>query len=465
MTTYIIVSKDQVPLGPNELHAGQSITVNDGDIFIIDPSADANITFASAGPGPTTFDIQVAGSNSNTFDIKVGADLTAHVGIADNADLSGIKLDATASDALTLTAGDNVSFGQMDGSTNGPNTITLGDGFFTDKDWKLGGSADTVTVGDDATFKNIDAGAGNDTIVFGDRAKLHDMDTKAGNDSVTFGDDLVANAVKTSDGNDTIRLGVRPSVNNLDGGSGYDTLYAQDNAHTAKNIEQTQFVCYAPDTRIDTPSGPSRVADLTIGDLVDTQDAGPCAIRWIRSSHHALDGVATANKPILIGTDALGPGLPGRDLIVSPQHRILVGGHGQLETRFDRECFVPAKALTGLPGIRQMRGKRAITWVHFALDRHHVIRANGLRSESLYLGPMVVQSLTPEERSDLHEVFACRRDDGSLNGPAARPFLTVQAARRMLLGNFSRRHPSISAAPLERGTSGRAQNGSAVRCF
>ena len=38
MTTYTIVSKDTDPLGPNEIAAGDTILVSDGDIYIIDAS-------------------------------------------------------------------------------------------------------------------------------------------------------------------------------------------------------------------------------------------------------------------------------------------------------------------------------------------------------------------------------------------------------------------------------------------
>ncbi len=120
------------------------------------------------------------------------------------------------------------------------------------------------------------------------------------------------------------------------------------------------------------------------------------------------------------------------DLIVSPQHRILVGEGRQFEYAFERAYLVPAKALIRQPGIRIMRGKDAIKWIHFALDRHHVIKANGGYSESLYLGPMVVNGLTPDERLELQAIYGPMPSKGSaMNGSSARPFLTV-GPRRML---------------------------------
>jgi len=128
---------------------------------------------------------------------------------------------------------------------------------------------------------------------------------------------------------------------------------------------------------------------------------------------------------ILIGAGAFGPGILQRDLVVSPQHRILVGGLGQLEGVFDGQVFAPAKALVGLPRIRAMKGKARITWMHFALERHSVVRAGGCYSESLLLGPMVVNGLSGMQRRALDAVFGRAAPGEALNGPAARECLAV----------------------------------------
>jgi hypothetical protein len=198
--------------------------------------------------------------------------------------------------------------------------------------------------------------------------------------------------------------------------------------------------CYAPGTLIDTPQGPRPVETLGPGDLVLTHDHGAQPVRWVRSGDQALDSLPQDGRPVLIRAGALGPGLPNADLIVSPQHRILVGGHGQLQPLADRECFVPAKALTGLPGIRFMRGKRRITWVHFACDRHHVVTANGCRSESLLLGPMVLNAMNQHDRHALMRAFGAIPAGRALNGAPVRPCLGVsEVARRLRLRSFHTR--------------------------
>lgn len=191
-----------------------------------------------------------------------------------------------------------------------------------------------------------------------------------------------------------------------------------------------QTICFAEDTHIDTPSGPRPVQSLREGDPVLTLDNRVQPVMWTRRHVEVLDQTSEKSAPILIQASALGPNRPFRDLIVSPQHRMLVGGQMQLSNSFAGETFVPAKALTILPGIRQMQGKRAVTWVHFACARHEIVFAQGCFSETLLLGGMAMSGLTPRERLGIYRVFPKSQDtDQALNGPPARPCMTVRHCR------------------------------------
>nr|WP_309502711.1 Hint domain-containing protein [uncultured Roseovarius sp.] len=186
-----------------------------------------------------------------------------------------------------------------------------------------------------------------------------------------------------------------------------------------------------PGTLIETPAGPVLVENLKVGDLVETLDQGPQAIRWVRSGDTPLEDVDADAKPDLIAAGALGKGLPSQDLIVSPQHRMIGGGGGQLDDWFRTEYFAPAKSLTAVQGIRHMKGKQSITWIHFACDRHEVVTANGCLSESLLLGPLVLNGLAPAVRHELAAIYgAVALPGAALNGPAARECLKVGEVRR-----------------------------------
>lgn len=222
-----------------------------------------------------------------------------------------------------------------------------------------------------------------------------------------------------------------------------DTGRDGDPTHSGDGVSNEEaysglMVCYAPGTLIETPEGPRAVEHLSPGDQVMTLDHGPQPIRWTRSSEHALEQAAVDAKPVLIKAGALGRNLPAQELIVSPHHRILVGAAGQLQPVFDSEAFAPAKSLTSLPGIRQMKGKKRIIWIHFACDQHEIVTANGCLSESLLLGPMVLNGLQPAERRALNGIFGpAPTPDAALNGTSARDCMTVGEARRQIEKHLS----------------------------
>ncbi|MBO6776606.1 MAG: Hint domain-containing protein [Marinibacterium sp.] len=200
-----------------------------------------------------------------------------------------------------------------------------------------------------------------------------------------------------------------------------------------QNFETVEFstVCFAPGTLIKTPSGAKKVETLKPGDYVATLDHGFQEIRWIQKDEEAIDG--ENSYPILINAGAVGVNLPETDLVVSSQHRILVGEAGQLEHIFKQPSLVPAKGLITLPGIREMRGKKRVDWWHFALDCHEVVEANGAQAESLLIGKMVLNALDASERIYLHSIFGfIEGDDVALNGPPARELLGAGKAKRRI---------------------------------
>ncbi|WP_208347641.1 Hint domain-containing protein [Pseudaestuariivita rosea] len=213
-----------------------------------------------------------------------------------------------------------------------------------------------------------------------------------------------------------------------------DTNDAGEAADAQFNANQANMPpCYAPGTLIATTKGPRPVETIQPGDLVLTRDHGVQSVLWCRNGAQALDGIQQESRPVLVQKGSLGPNRPSRDLIVSPQHRILVGGEQQLHTVFNREVFVPAKALTSLPGIRHMMGRKEINWVHFVCEKHEVIRANGCWSESLLLGPMAQRSLTLSDRRLLAAALPPSANPDYMNGPPALPCLPAGVVRRILI--------------------------------
>ena len=113
------------------------------------------------------------------------------------------------------------------------------------------------------------------------------------------------------------------------------------------------IACFTPGTQVATPSGPRAIERLQPGDLVMTHDRGYQPIRWVGVKSfgtHDLQANA-ALQPILIRKDALGAGLPERDMKVSRQHCLLQSG-SRAELYFgEDEVFVRALHMAGQPGI------------------------------------------------------------------------------------------------------------------
>lgn len=121
---------------------------------------------------------------------------------------------------------------------------------------------------------------------------------------------------------------------------------------------------------------------------------------------------------------ALAEGLPETDLIVSPQHRILVSSVIAQRMVGKRELMVAAKHLVGLAGIAIAEDMQEVTYYHFLLDAHRVVWSNGARSESLYTGLTALNTLSAGARQEIFELFpeledAAAQVDEAIFTPAA----------------------------------------------
>ena len=166
---------------------------------------------------------------------------------------------------------------------------------------------------------------------------------------------------------------------------------------------QSSLICYAQGTMILTSQGPVPVEDIVPGMLAVSLDHGLQPVRLTTRSLNRWPGTAPRHKPILIKAGALGAGLPERDLVVSPQHRMLVPGDDGSAPK-----LVAAKHLTHLRGVRVKAGVRQVVYVHLLFDRHEVLFANGAASESFLPGPVALRSLPAEDHRKVLRVLRQR---------------------------------------------------------
>lgn len=201
-----------------------------------------------------------------------------------------------------------------------------------------------------------------------------------------------------------------------------------------RNVGGIKIVCFSSEVLVLTPSGEVAVGDLSVGDLVMTRDNGAQPIRWLSKRRLGSCELRAMSEllPVCIREGVLGHGLPRRDLMVSPQHRVLVWSRISDRLYGSNGVLVAAKHLMDLPGVASKRVD-AITYVHFACRRHEIVFAEGAPVESFYPGPMAIAALEPEARAELLELFPELEAEGQMN--PARPMLAGRASR-----DLARRH-------------------------
>lgn len=173
--------------------------------------------------------------------------------------------------------------------------------------------------------------------------------------------------------------------------------------------------CFEARTRIATPQGWTEARDLRPGDPVLLGNGGRAELVLVLHQRVVL-GPRPDDRPIRIQPHALGPGLPARPLVVSPQHRVWVAA---------LQALVPARALVVLPRVGLMRGARAVEYVHLVLREHSLIWAENCLCESFWPGAMAMAGLWPRQRALVRQAM----------GPAPRscaPMLTRRAAEAAL---------------------------------
>lgn len=172
--------------------------------------------------------------------------------------------------------------------------------------------------------------------------------------------------------------------------------------------------CFVAGTMIATPSGPRAVEDLRPGDLVETLDHGPRPLRWV--GDRVVAGLGPL-APVRIAAQALGN---DADLYVSQQHRMLIA-NGKAELYFGADSVLVAAAHLVNGDDITLRPMERVRYLHLAFDRHEVIFAAGIPTESLHLGPVGWAALDPAQRGELLTIFP--ELAGKAGAATARPCL------------------------------------------
>jgi hypothetical protein len=131
--------------------------------------------------------------------------------------------------------------------------------------------------------------------------------------------------------------------------------------------------CFARGTRLLTPAGYVPVEQLRPDDLVVTAAGVAERLVWVGwrtldlADHRRLEAV----RPIRVKAGAIADGVPARDVRLSPDHALLLGGR-----------LVPVKFLVNNATIVRDTHSLAVTYFHVELERHGVVLAENLPAET-----------------------------------------------------------------------------------
>ena len=406
-----------------------SSTANFSGIEILETGAGNDVIAASSATGNVTI---ISGAGDDEIDGGIGNDSI------DTGDGADFVFGGAGNDTVTGGAGDDFLSG------DGGNDILSGD---AGNDALLGGDGDDSLSGGDGNDElsgwdgndvldgglgrdTLEGGAGADTLTGGAGADVFVVDgtadvitdfdavtgvTGGGNEdndfvdlsgfynAATLADFNTANPTQTFN-NALAWLKADNADGTLDAAGGLQLLGVESDQLTFENVG---VVCFAAGTRIATAKGDVPVEDLQPGDLVRTLDHGLQPLRWIGSRH--VDAAEMERnpklRPIRIPLRATGLDDQTADLILSPQHRVMVASRIAKRMSGQDEVLVPAVKLVGSLGIARAEDISEVTYYHLLFDRHEVVFSNGVPSESLLLGPQARKSLNGEAWEEIVTLF------------------------------------------------------------
>jgi Ca2+-binding RTX toxin-like protein len=388
----VVVSDDGAGNAVLTFPNGESITLNG-----ISPT-DADDPFYLNAIGIPLSDGTVSGTSGN--DVIDGSYLGDTDGdLVDNGD-AVIPSYASNDDLIEAGAGND--------------TITGGLG----SDTVFGGSGDDTTIFSDGD--SIDGGTGDDTFSYENLGEAaNGTITIVGGSGGETPDDGDPNTLE----GDTLQLGTGADLStlikvsdgiNANGNETFSGSVQMDDGTLLNFSEIENIICFTPGTQIATPFGARDITSLKVGDLVVTRDHGLQPIRWIQSRTVPAVG---RFAPIRIRPGAV-TGLD-RDLLVSPQHRMLFQGY-RAELLFgEREVLVSATHMVDGKYVTQNEGG-TVTYIHMMFDEHEIVFADGAASESFHPGLVGLDGVTEAAREELFGVFPELRTNANGYGTTAR---------------------------------------------
>lgn len=173
----------------------------------------------------------------------------------------------------------------------------------------------------------------------------------------------------------------RPPVAVIAGGlppKGRDLWVTQSETARVVQSDPAPMLCFTRGTLILCQGGWQPVEDITPGMQVQTRDNGCQPVIHVTSRR--ISGARLQVEPELAPVRLR---RAEQELVVSPDHRILLRGPEARDLFNCDEVLAAARDLVDGKQVRILRGLSEVHYHHLALPRHEVILADGFEAESL----------------------------------------------------------------------------------
>jgi hypothetical protein len=189
---------------------------------------------------------------------------------------------------------------------------------------------------------------------------------------------------------------------------------------TLTHINDT--ICFMAGTIIQTPEGGVSIETLKRGDLVLTHDGRELPVDWLGVQTVSL---RFADKlrvlPIRIKAGALAENIPSRDLLVSPDHALLVEG-----------ALIQAGALVnGTSIVRETNVPTIFSYYHVEVEDHSLILAENTPAETFVDN---VDRLAFDNWAEHQAIYPNGKQVSELPYPRAKAHRQVPVSIRVMLG-------------------------------
>ena len=361
-TINLLNNIDELDAGNLSTSAGTTINIGTGNKMTFNSATLGGVVDMT---GTTTF-----GKTNASITLNGTIEVTGGIGTLDFASISGSgTLEANGATLVVESPFNGAVLPIVMSDSSSSVFETTGTLFFGETlSASFLGTHGKVEIHDAATDSNINLNISGFHAVAPSAAATNflDLDGKAAVTVISGAGTGTTGTVKLSN-NDTLNL---TGITGL--GPGGWKAFAQADGSGGTDIF-LQSVCYFAGTMITCPDGERAVETLSIGDRVLTSDGRAMPVRWIgRNTISTKFADPLRVLPIRITAGALADHLPVRDLLVSPEHAVLVD-----------DILIQAGALVnGLSIVRESNVAETFVYYHIELAEHALVLAEGTPAES-----------------------------------------------------------------------------------